>query len=113
MASTVRESAAASRDVGYGFALRCPGAAVEQRGSDAVVEQCGAPERPRALALPASMFDGPPRPPGRGVSRGEYSNMGNFCRKQLLNLNKTPLNFLKQSSQVNNFTVFFQFFIGI
>ncbi len=29
------------------------------------------------------------------------------------NLNKTPLNFLKQSSQVNNFTVFFQFFIGM
>jgi hypothetical protein len=29
------------------------------------------------------------------------------------NLNKTPLNFLKQSSQMNNFTVFFQFFIGI
>jgi len=28
-------------------------------------------------------------------------------------LNKTPLNFLKQSSQMNNFTVFFQFFIGI
>ena len=28
----------------------------------------------------------------------------NFCIK---NLNKTPLNFLKQSSQVNNFTVFF------
>jgi len=26
------------------------------------------------------------------------------------NLNKTPLNFLKQSSQVNNFTVFFQIF---
>ncbi len=31
----------------------------------------------------------------------------NFCIK---NLNKTPLNFLKQSSQVNNFTVFFQIF---
>jgi len=66
MASTVRESAAASRDVGYGFALRCPGAAVEQRGSDAVVEQCGAPERPRALALPASMFDRRKWPSGEG-----------------------------------------------
>ena len=29
------------------------------------------------------------------------------------NLNKTQLNFLKQSSQMNNFTVFFQFFIGM
>jgi len=29
------------------------------------------------------------------------------------NLNKTPLNFVKQSSQVNNFTVFFQFFINV
>jgi hypothetical protein len=60
------ESAAASRDVGYGCALRCPGAAVEQRGSDAVVEQCGAPERPRALALPASMFDRRKWPSGEG-----------------------------------------------
>jgi hypothetical protein len=29
------------------------------------------------------------------------------------NLNWTPLNFLKPSSQVNNFTVFFHFFIGM
>jgi hypothetical protein len=29
------------------------------------------------------------------------------------NLNKTPLVFLKPSSQVNNFTVFFHFFIGM
>ena len=36
-----------------------------------------------------------------------------FDTHWIKNLNKTPLNFLKQSSQMNNFTVFFQFFIGM
>jgi hypothetical protein len=31
------------------------------------------------------------------------------CNFWIKNLNKTPLNFLKPSSQVNNFTVFFNF----
>jgi hypothetical protein len=35
------------------------------------------------------------------------------CNFWFRNLNKTPLVFLKPSSQVNNFTVFFHFFMGM
>jgi hypothetical protein len=35
------------------------------------------------------------------------------CNFWFRNLNRTPLVFLKPSSQVNNFTVFFHFFMGM
>ena len=52
---------------------------------------------------------------GRAMDPPVEGIWGTFAESNfwIKNLNKTPLNFLKQSSQVNNFTVFFQFFIGM
>ena len=51
-----------------------------------------------------------------GIRRGIYQLQGEpSCAKQLLvcKFELDAVVFLKPSSQVNNFTVFFQFFIGM